>query len=182
MTVRGRGVLLTTWCALLVSVFVPAKVRAQSPPAAPETIPVGDWQLAPMLQLRTRGEVRHNPVDVGGGPAAPGINLTVIDSLVLMERARVGLGAEHGPIRAQVTLQDARAWGAIAPSATLPGGQPPGVFGAYEAYAELHTSAARPSFVRVGRQAVTWGEGRLVSAALVWSSAYASYAPKTPGG
>jgi hypothetical protein len=39
------------------------------------------------------------------------------------------------------------------------------MFGAYEAFVEASTSAARPSYVRVGRQAVTWGEGRLVGEA-----------------
>src|SRR5262249_2316156 len=37
--------------------------------------------------------------------------------------------------------------------------------GAYEAYGEAHTAGARPSFVRLGRQAITWGEGRLLGTA-----------------
>jgi hypothetical protein len=39
------------------------------------------------------------------------------------------------------------------------------VTGAYEAWGEAHTAGARPSFVRVGRQPVTWGEGRLLGVA-----------------
>ncbi len=130
------------------------------PPPAPETIAVGDWQLTPLLQVRTRGEYRHAPVDLGGD-GTPAVS----DALVALERSRLGLGAERGAVRAQVTLQSAAAWGAIPPTATLAGGQPGPALGAYETYVEAHTSAARPSFVRLGRQAITWGEGRLLGAA-----------------
>jgi hypothetical protein len=138
---------------------------AQSPPAAPLTIALGDWQLSPLVDLRARGEYQHAPVDVGGNGTG-----VVNDTYVALERARLGLGAEHGPLRIQLTLQDAYAWGALTPSETIATGAPTYGVGAYEAYVEVRTSGARPSFVRIGRQAVTWGEGRLVSSA-DWSPA-----------
>lgn len=151
---------------------------AQVPPAAPTTIAVGDWQLAPLVEVRTRGEYRRSPVDVGGAPVVPAGTVAastgvVTDAWTGLERSRLGLGAEHGAVRAQITLQDAQAWGSIPPSAALVPGQSAaevGQVGAYEAYIEVRTSDARPSFLRVGRQAVTWGEGRLISAA-DWSPA-----------
>src|SRR5215472_18525516 len=115
------------------------------PPPAPETIPVGDWQLSPLLQVRSRGEYRHEPVDLGGQGSA-----AVDDAFVVMERARLGLGVQREGLRAQVTFQDARAWGQLPPTATVPAAQQPGaITGAYEAYIEARTSAVRPSFVRI---------------------------------
>ena len=157
--------------AMVVTVMASEGIAsAQSPPAAPDTIAVGDWQLAPTLQLRTRGEYRRDPVDMGGMDQLGGAGSRVRDSWAIFERARLGLGAEKGVLRAQLTIQDARAWGSPAPTAIL--GQSGGVGGiaAYEAYVEARTSSARPAFVRVGRQALTWGEGRLVSNA-DWSMA-----------
>jgi hypothetical protein len=133
------------------------RAEAQSPPAAPETIPLGDWQIAPTLQLRTRGEYRHDPVEMGGRDLAGNDNPRIRNAYLVFERARVGLGAERGALRAQVTLQDTRAWG---DRASTDGGF--GQFGAYEAWAEARTSAARPSWIRIGRQPVTWGDGRLL--------------------
>ncbi len=141
--------------------LVAAPSQAQVPPAAPDKMALGDWQLAPLVEVRTRGEYRHAPVDVGGAASGGLVN----DSYAALERTRLGLGAEHGALRAQVTLQDAHAWGALPPTATVPSAATQGEVGAYEAFLEVRTSSARPSFLRVGRQAVTWGEGRLVSAA-----------------
>jgi hypothetical protein len=127
---------------------------AQVAPPAPETVPqpvaVGDWKLAPVVELRVRGEGRH---DLNAG-----------DHGSLVERARLGADAERGPIELRVVLQDAREWNLGAGSAAL--GQPGGFAqtGAYEAWFDVHTASAHPSFVRLGRQAVTWGEGRLLGA------------------
>ncbi len=141
--------------------------RAQSPAAAPTSIAVGDWQLAPSLELRTRGEYRRDsPELVGTGGAAP-----VVDAYGVLERTRLGLGAEYGAsrsdpgfLRAQVTLQDARAWGVPSPTGMLGAdGATPASTSLYEGWIEARTSSARPAYVRVGRQAVTWGDGRLLS-------------------
>lgn len=140
-------------------------VWAQGRTAAPDTLAVGDYQLAPTLEIRTRGEYRRNPLDVGGAGTPP-----VGDQGVVMNRARLGLGARSDTLGAQVTLQDARAFGQPSPGAAFssPGslGSTFAVTQAYEAYLEVHTaSPTRPSFVRVGRQAVTWGGGLLLGAA-----------------
>lgn len=153
--------------ALLAVVAFGGEAFAQSPPPAPETIAVGDWQLAPLLELRTRGEYWRDPVDMGGGidaAGAPGPG--VRNAGGVMERARLGLGADRGAIKAQLTLQDARAWGIPAPSATVGGSE----FGLaqiapLEAYVDVHTAGTRPSFVRFGRQLVTWGDGRFIGTA-----------------
>jgi hypothetical protein len=120
-------------------------------PAAPEAVPVGDWSVAPVAELRVRGEVRH---DLDSG-----------DRAVLLERTRLGADVERGPLEAQVVLQDARLWDLGGGSDMI--GQPGqlALTGAYEAWVEAHTSGARPSFVRVGRQPVSWGEGRLLGVA-----------------
>jgi hypothetical protein len=145
--------------------LIASPALAQSPPAAPTTIALGDWQLTPLAELRTRGEYWHAPVDVGGGQgfaAAP----VITDAGGVLERSRLGLGAERGPLKAQLTLQDARAWGSTPAVALLNAPQTaPASFGLFEGYVEAHTNAARPSFVRLGRQVVQWGEGRLLGAA-----------------
>ncbi len=145
--------------ALAVGLLLTAvDAEAQSPPAAPETIPLGDWQIAPTLQIRTRGEHRHDPVEMGGRDLAGNDNPRIRNAYLVFERTRLGLGAERGALRAQVTLQDSHAWGDRFSAGDGGFGQ----FGAYEAWAEARTSAARPSWIRIGRQAVTWGDGRLI--------------------
>jgi hypothetical protein len=123
---------------------------------------VGDWQLTPSFELRVRGEYRRDAPDLGGfdfyGRLAPRVR----DAWVISERSRLGLGVERGAVRGQLTLQDARAFGTPAPTATLGEQRGPSRFEPYEAYVEMRSSGARPSTFRLGRQAVIWGEGRLV--------------------
>jgi hypothetical protein len=140
----------------LVGVSSSAPASAQVAAPAPETIAIGDWQLAPLAELRVRGEYARDLDDRDRG--------------ALVERARLGVEAERGPVEGRVVFQDARllAIGAGREAAwRLP---PFSRTGAYEAWAEAHTAAARPMFVRVGRQPVTWGEGRLLGVA-DWSPA-----------
>jgi hypothetical protein len=125
--------------------------RSQVAPPAPETIAVGDWQLAPLMEARVRGEYWH---DLDGA-----------DRGVLVERARLGIDALRGPVEGRVVFQDARLWDLGGGADPIGGPGATALTGAYEAWAEAHTSGARPSYVRVGRQAVTWGEGRLLGAA-----------------
>lgn len=137
-----------------------SSASAQTPPAAPKTIAVGDFTLAPTLEVRTRGEYRHDPVDMGG--TTPGGDATprVRDPWVFQERTRLGLGAERGAVGAQITLQDARAWGTT-PTSVLD--IPDASFGPYEAWLDAHSGTGpRASFLRIGRQPVQWGEGRLI--------------------
>jgi hypothetical protein len=138
---RVAGLLVLAWSGT---------ASAQIAPPAPEAVPVGDWKLAPVVEARVRGEGR---ADLDGG-----------DHGSLLERVRLGADAERGPLEVRVVLQDARLWGLG--NGSTPVGQPVAFAqtGAYEAWFEAHTSSAHPSFVRLGRQAVTWGEGRLLGA------------------
>jgi hypothetical protein len=124
---------------------------AQVPPPAPEAIAVGDYAVTPIVESRLRGEYWHD-LDAGNRG-------------VLQERSRLGADVQRGAVEAKVVFQDARLW-------NLGGGDDiighPGqlaVTSAYEGWVEAHTAGARPSFVRVGRQPVQWGEGRLLGIA-----------------
>jgi hypothetical protein len=142
---------------VVLGVLVPCtRARAQVAAPAPETLAVGDWQLAPVVETRLRGEYRHDLDDRDRG--------------LLTERVRLGVDVERGPVEGRVVLQDARLWDLGAGSDTL--GQQPqfALTGPYEAWGGAHTASAHPSFVRVGRQAVTWGEGRLLGVS-DWSPA-----------
>jgi len=150
----GLGALLAAWPA-----------SAQTPPAAPEKISVGDWQLSPLLEVRVRGEYRRDAPDLGGVDFAGRETPRVRDQWVVMERSRLGVGAERGAVRAQITLQDARALGSPSSTARVAGARGLGRFEPYEAWAEIRSSGARPHYLRLGRQAVVWGEGRLVGKA-----------------
>jgi Alginate export len=133
-----------------------ARASAQVPPPAPETIAVGDWELAPVAEVRVRGEYTHGLDDE--------------DWVFLTERARLGLDVQRGPVEARVVLQDAHSWDVGALGG--PFWSPPrvGITGAYEAWGEARTASARPLSLRIGRQPVSWGEGRLLGIA-DWSPA-----------
>ena len=137
----ATGLVLLAWAGT---------ARAQVAPAAPEAVAVGDWKLVPVAEARIRGEYRRD-LDTG-------------DRGILVERARLGADAERGPVEMRIVLQDSRLWNLGAGSDALGQPRPLAQIGAYEAWVEAHTSSAHPSFVRVGRQAVTWGEGRLLGA------------------
>ncbi|MCL2722970.1 MAG: alginate export family protein [Polyangiaceae bacterium] len=136
--------------------------RAQSPPPAPDKIALGDFLLAPSLEIRMRAEYMNSPPDLGGSDPFGRQSPRVRDAWTASERSRLGLGVERGILRAQLTLQDARALGSGAPDATFAPASNAARFGAYEAFLEVHDRGARPSYVRLGRQAVVWGEGRLL--------------------
>ena len=157
-------------CVLAVGSFATA-ASAQATPAAKTTLSVGDFELSPELQVRTRGEYRRSPVDMGG--EATGYYTE--DPWAVMERTRLGLGADRGALRAKVTFQDARVWGSTPPTAIF-GNDAFGTTGLYEGYIEIHTTnppgtkpgydasshAAEPQYIRVGRQAIVWDGGRLL--------------------
>jgi Alginate export len=157
---------LATLFTFVTALSSASTAAAQSPAPAPEKIAVGDWQLTPLVEVRVRGEYRRNPPDLGGldfyGRSSPAVR----DAWGVFERSRLGLGVERGAVRAQVTLQDARALGSPPPDGTLAyRGSGLGQVGAYEAYLEAHGASARPTYLRLGRQAVVWGEGRLIGSA-----------------
>lgn len=143
---------------------------SEAEPTVSDGIALGEWLLRPSLQLRSRAEGRRYPFDTGGAPVElPGEQLRssvggsprVQDQWLLLERGRIGLSAERGVIRAAIELQDARVWGEASPLGPDARDQVPNT-GARLAFAEAHTLGVHPSFVRVGRQEVQWGEGRLL--------------------
>lgn len=166
--VRPRGPFArAAWAACVATLvgaagLTPTTAFAQSPPAAPEKLTLGDWQLSPLLEIRTRGEYRHDAPDLGGFDLYGNLSSRVRDAWVVSERSRLGLGADRGALRVQLTLQDARALGSPTPTATLAPRRDVSIFGPYEAYAEVHGAGARPNYLKLGRQAVVWGEGRLL--------------------
>jgi hypothetical protein len=137
--------------AMLAVVAWAGEAGAQVAPPAPDSIAVGDWQLVPLAELRVRGEYRRDVDEEDHG--------------LLVERSRLGVEARRGPLAARVVLQDARALDVGGNANAVPEPQAIAVTGAYEAWAEAHTGGVHPSFVRAGRQPVTWGEGRLLGAA-----------------
>ncbi|MBS2018558.1 MAG: alginate export family protein [Deltaproteobacteria bacterium] len=142
--------------------LAPSLASAQSPPAAPDKIAVGDWLLSPLFELRTRGEYRRDAPDLGGFDDFGRLTPRVRDAWVVLNRARLGLGVERGPVAGQITLQDARALGSPSPTGTLAVSRGISKFEPYEAYLMMRSSSARPTYLKLGRQAVVWGEGRLV--------------------
>ena len=128
-----------------------ASAAAQLAAPAPESISVGDWQFSPLVEVRLRGEYRHDLDDSDRG--------------FLVERTRLGLDVARGPVEGRVVLQDARVWDLAAGNDTTWENGALASTGAYEAWVEAHAAAARPAFLRVGRQPVTWGEGRLLGVA-----------------
>jgi hypothetical protein len=121
---------------------------AQVAPPAPEVLAVGDWQFAPIVEVRARPEYERG--------------LDGQDWFALTERSRLGVDVQRGPVEGRVVFQDARLFYAAGDQRPAWALAPLAMTGAYEAWVEAHTASVRPAFVRVGRQPVTWGEGRLL--------------------
>lgn len=162
---------------LLALALAPAAASAQAPPLS-ESVVVGGWTFRPLIELRARGELRQHPVDTGGDVYASTAVLAVgldtatpevvatrpaVDTQWLVgERARLGVAVDRGPITGVLTLQDARLWGDTGASLTGPGEAQLPSTAPYEAYLDLHTRTGRRAFLRLGRQRVVWGDGRLI--------------------
>lgn len=140
---------------------------AQVAPTSPDSLTISDVKLTPALEIRTRGEYRRDSPELGGIDATGRETARVRDAWGIFERARLGVTAERDVLVAKVTLQDARAWGVPFPSGSLvpPQSSQAGSFGAHEAYIEVRSSGAKPSYLRLGRQMITWGDGALIGAA-----------------
>ena len=156
---------------------------AQAPPLS-ESIVVGAWTFRPSLEARVRGEYRRDAFQLdrtsfygtdavqadGFGSNLPeGSDISdrvaaTENAWVIAERIRLGLAVDRGPVTAVLKLQDARVLGGAAGltlqrvAATAPGAG----FAPYEGYIDLHARSGRPMFLRLGRQAVQWGDGRLI--------------------
>ncbi len=153
MTTRRAtaGVFAVAGLVVSVAASVAETAGAQTTPPAPERYAVGDWDFAPLVELRARPEYRRDLDKNNYG--------------TLVERTRLGVDALMGALEARVVLQDARTLNLGSTVSPLIGPGSIGVTGAFEAWAEAHTDSMRPSFVRVGRQPITWGEGRLLGEA-----------------
>jgi hypothetical protein len=162
MRLRGAwlGALGAAWV-----VGIPARIEAQPTPP-PDGIAVGEFWFRPRLELRVRGEFHHRPVersafDVGILGSRLGTPAPMTHQWVAHERARLGLEVERGVLSATVVVQDARIAGFPSPLlADSNGDRPSTKF--HTAYLEAHTTELRPSFARLGRQEIAWGEGRLI--------------------
>ena len=171
--------LLASASSMLALCSTSALARAQATPLS-ESIVVGAWTFRPSLEVRVRGEYRRHPVDTGGAiysgtavlgesygstlPEARGAFAATPDQLYVSERSRLGLAVDRGPVTALLTLQDARVLGEAQPSLTGAGQPALPSFAPHEAYIDVHTRSGRRAFLRLGRQRVTWGDGRLVGA------------------
>lgn len=129
----------------------------------PREIRLGEGsRLVPTAEIRVRGEYRRDAPELGGVAPSGGDSGGVRDSWAAFSRARLGALFERGPVGIKLTLQDARVWGTSVPGIVPQAGDGYASTGAYEAYAEIHGEATRPRFLRVGRQAIAWGDGSLV--------------------
>ncbi len=142
--------------------------RANAQPASlPDGVSVGDFWFRPRIELRPRAEYNYHPV------ATTGIELPVLGSTfgtphpmsqqwVVSSRSRLGLSVERGFLFGNVVIQDARLAGLPSPASV----DRSEVFSATSfssAFIELRTQGAG-AWARIGRQEVTWGEGRLLGA------------------
>lgn len=153
------------------------RASAQAPPLS-ESIVVGAWTFRPSLEVRVRGEYRRHPVDTGGDIYASTAVLaegyestspTVVTTLppvknqyLVSERTRLGLAVDRGPVTGALVLQDARVFGDTGGVFVGPGEPKLPSFQPFEAYVDVHSRSGRKMFFRLGRQRVSWGDGRLV--------------------
>ena len=102
---------------------------------------------------------------VGAASPLPGTSTLgplVKNEALFEERSRLGLAVDRGPITAAFTRQDARVLGMAATDYSGTGEPALASLAPLDAYLEVHGKGARRTFLRVGRQRVTWGEGRLL--------------------
>jgi len=164
-----------------------AEAFAQAPPLN-ESIVIGAWTFRPSLEARLRGEYRNDPFGfdqvlglgpAGGGGAVfadayesnlpPNFSTSIgapSEGWAIAERVRLGLAVDRGPVTAVFKLQDARVLGGATNIGNIPyffnESAPGSGFAPYEAYLDVHARSGRPMFLRLGRQAVQWGDGRLI--------------------
>lgn len=188
MTRPHRYLPIVAACFAAPSLLVPEEAFAQAPPLN-ESIVIGAWTFRPSLEARIRAEYRTDPfhadrpilfgndavfADAYNSNLPPNLfgdsfDLTSIPALddvwAVSERIRLGLAVDRGPVTAVLKLQDARVLAGVANAVGFPLAfdAPPGYgFAPYEAYIDIHARSGRPMFFRLGRQAVQWGDGRLI--------------------
>ena len=186
---KNRLQTLVTAC-FLGSAFAGASSEAfaQAPPLS-ESIVIGGFTFRPSIEARIRGEYRRNDVRVDRffGFLAPDAVLAdayqsnlppqvtssfvrpvAYDQWSISERVRLGIAVDRGPVTAVVKVQDARVLGGLGIDGQSGIGALGGLaansfgLGLYEAYIDVHARSGRQMFLRLGRQAVKWGDGRLI--------------------
>jgi hypothetical protein len=158
-----RGARLGALGAALVFVSLVAEAQPAPPP---DGVAVGEFWFRPRVELRARGEFYHHPVATSGIDTAVlgarlGTPLGMDHQWVAHERARLGLQVERGILSAGIVVQDARVAGFPSPLHVESHTGPPSTR-FHAAFLEAHSTELHPSFVRVGRQEIVWGEGRLL--------------------
>jgi hypothetical protein len=152
--------------ALGAALFL-ASLRANAQPAPPpEGVAVGEFWFRPRVELRARGEFYHHPVETSGTDASIlgsrlGVPIGMEHQWVAHERARLALEVERGVLSAGIVVQDARIAGFPSALNIDSNGEVPSTK-FHAAYLEARSTEIRPSFVRLGRQEIAWGEGRLL--------------------
>lgn len=144
--------------------------------ALDEGLAIGEWTFYPTIEARVRGEYRRDPVDIGGDlyertavqsngfdssvPAVTVRTPAVSDQWIVSERSRLGMKVTYDVLTAKLVLQDSRVLGSTPGSAVDTGF---GELAPYEAYIDVRTDVEDPLLsVRVGRQRMRWGDGRLL--------------------
>jgi hypothetical protein len=169
---------LASTSAVLAVVSTSTPASPQAPPLS-ESIAIGAWTFRPSLEVRIRGEYKHHPVDTGGNvydstavlaegsestlPTIIDSQEVVKDQYMVAERIRLGLAIDRGPVTGVLVLQDARVFGTTQSVFVGPGEPALPSLAPYEAYVDVHSRSGRRIFLRIGRQRVAWGDGRLVS-------------------
>lgn len=134
-----------------------------SPAWADEPLHFGELRMRPLLEVRLRGEGRIAPLDVGATTPPPVGTARADLAGGAASRVRLGLDAEISLFRARILVQDARVFGGPDGGAVL--GDPGAASTAlYEGFLEAHRESQRDTFFRAGRQAIEWGDGRLLGA------------------
>lgn len=120
--------------------------------------------FVPHFDARLRTELRVHPFDVGAaGTALPGATTRADGAGGGTTRLRLGIDGAWELLRLRTNVQDARIFGGPEGSSVV-GDPGAGQLSLFEGYLELRGRARADRFVRVGRQVIEWGEGRLIGA------------------
>src|SRR5262252_2266964 len=152
--------------ALGATAAVAVRTSRAQPEQPPDGVTIGEFWFRPSFELRVRGEYQHHSVESSAS------ELAVLDSVqpyvpgpadtgAVHERARLGLSVERGLLSAAIVVQDVRLAGFPSPTRTDRTDPAPAT-GIHAGFLEVRAPDRAGSYLRVGRQEVTWGDGRLL--------------------
>jgi hypothetical protein len=150
----------------LLSLVSRADAQPETPP---DGVTIGDFWFRPSVSLRVRGEYEHHAVEttaselpvLGTAPShAPGPE----HQWAVHERSRFGLSVERSWLSASLVVQDVRLAGYPSPT-RVDRADPLAATHLHLAYIEARGPDRSGSFLRLGRQEVVWGDGRLIGVA-----------------